>query len=86
MSDSSVVHFACHANQDLIQPDDSCFFLHGGPLKMSQIYSQQIPNAALAFLSACKTATGDETVPDEAMHLAASLLHSGFRIVIGTMW
>jgi hypothetical protein len=29
---------------------------------------------------------GDENLPDEAMSLAASLLFSGFRHVIATMW
>ncbi|KAJ7603472.1 hypothetical protein DFH06DRAFT_1022192 [Mycena polygramma] len=43
---------------------------------------------ALAFLSACETAKGDETVPDEAMHrdLAATLLFAGFHGVVATMW
>jgi hypothetical protein len=40
----------------------------------------------LAFLSACETAKGDRVVPDEAMHLAATLLFAGFRGVVATMW
>ena len=86
LSDSSIVHFACHGHQNESQPIDSFFQLDGGNLKMSQIVAQPTPNAALAFLSACETATGDENVPDEVMHLAASMLFSGFRSVVGTMW
>jgi CHAT domain-containing protein len=40
----------------------------------------------MAFLSACQTATGDEKVPDEAVHLAAGMLAAGYRGVIATMW
>ena len=45
-----------------------------------------MPNASLAFLSACETAMGAEDLPDEAMHLAASLLFAGFGGVVATMW
>ena len=34
----------------------------------------------------CKTATGDEDVPDEVIHLAAALQFAGVRNVVGTMW
>ncbi|KAF8872483.1 hypothetical protein CPB84DRAFT_1854456 [Gymnopilus junonius] len=49
-------------------------------------YEEAVPNGSLAFLSACETAKGDEKIPDEAMSLAASLLFSGFRSVVATMW
>jgi CHAT domain-containing protein len=42
--------------------------------------------AALAFLSACETAMGDDILPEEAVHLAAGMLAIGYRSVIGTMW
>ena len=45
-----------------------------------------LPNVRLAFLSACETATGQENLPDEAVHLAAGMLAAGFKSVIGTMW
>ncbi|KAJ7082505.1 hypothetical protein C8R44DRAFT_753768 [Mycena epipterygia] len=46
----------------------------------------QKKSMTLAFLSACETAKGDDMVPDEAMHLAATLLFAGFRGVVATMW
>ncbi|KAF8685064.1 TPR-like protein [Rhizoctonia solani] len=64
------VHLACHAHQSVQDPTESGFFLHDG----------------LAFLSACQTATGDETLPDEAIHLASGMLMAGYRSVIATMW
>ncbi|KAJ7431489.1 hypothetical protein FB451DRAFT_421107 [Mycena latifolia] len=41
---------------------------------------------SLAFLGACETAKGDRIVPDESMHLTATLLFAGFRGVVATMW
>jgi hypothetical protein len=47
---------------------------------------KSMPNASLAFLSACETAKGDENLPDEVIHLGATLLFAGFRGVVATMW
>lgn len=44
---------------------------------------QHMPNAWLAFLSPCQSATGDGKLPDEAIHLAAAMLFTGFRGVCG---
>jgi CHAT domain-containing protein len=48
--------------------------------------SLELPRARLAFLSACETAQGDRQQPDQAIHLAASMLYAGFKSVIATMW
>ncbi|KAJ7438156.1 CHAT domain-containing protein [Mycena latifolia] len=94
LQESSIVHFACHGIQDSYNPLDSGLRLSDGRLKVSQIM-QRPENAAidtmnnamsLAFLSACETAKGHGKTPDEAMHLAASLLFAGFRGVVATMW
>jgi len=53
---------------------------------MSRIMQESTPNASLALLCACETAMGDEDLPDEAMHLGATLLFAGFRVVVATMW
>jgi CHAT domain-containing protein len=94
LRDSSIVHFACHGVQDLEHPLDSGLILHDGRLRVSEIMRRpegdHASNArkpmSLAFLSACETAKGDTKVPDEAMHLAATLLFAGFRGVVATMW
>ncbi|KAF8512786.1 CHAT domain-containing protein [Gautieria morchelliformis] len=83
---TSIAHFACHGEQHPERPLDSALMLHDNPLKVSQIMQQPIPNGTLAFLSACKTATGDGNLPDEVIHLASTLLYAGFRGVVGTMW
>jgi CHAT domain-containing protein len=48
--------------------------------------SKAINNAGLAFLSACETAMGDQTLPEESVHLTSAMLAAGFPSVIGTMW
>lgn len=40
----------------------------------------------LAYLSACKTAKGNERHVDKVVHLAAMMLFAGFKSVIATMW
>ncbi|KAJ6546223.1 CHAT domain-containing protein [Mycena vulgaris] len=86
---SSVIHFACHGTQDLGNPLNSGLILSDGRLNVSRI--MHAPEMArnsmkLAFLSACETAKGDTETPDEAMHLAATLLFAGFGGVVATMW
>jgi len=80
------VHFACHGIQDTADPMKSGLRLSDGLLQLSDIIKEPLPNADFAFLSACQTATGDESRPEEAIHLAAGMLLAGYRSVIGTMW
>ncbi|KAF7362571.1 CHAT domain-containing protein [Mycena venus] len=93
LRESAVMHFACHGTQDFANPLESGLRLSDGLLKVSQIMqkfddgnSSTVSRTSLAFLNACETARGDDGMPDEAMHLAASLLFTGFRGVIATMW
>lgn len=79
------MHFACHGFQDLEQPLDSGLMLSNGRLKVSVIMRRPENDTALdtkkymslAFLSACETAKADRAAPDEAIHLAATLLFKG---------
>ena len=86
LPDISIAHFACHGIQDSSDPLASALILHDGPLKISKIMEMALPDASLAFLSACQTAKGDPELADEATHLAGTMLFSGFRGVVGTMW
>ncbi|EUC62771.1 aromatic di-alanine and TPR containing protein [Rhizoctonia solani AG-3 Rhs1AP] len=80
------VHLACHAHQNVYDPTKSGFFLHNGTLDLAAINRRSFKSKGLAFLSACQTATGDETLPDEAVHLASGMLMAGYSSVIATMW
>ncbi|KAL5639651.1 hypothetical protein ACGC1H_006306 [Rhizoctonia solani] len=80
------VHLACHAHQNVDDPTKSGFYMHDGTLDLSAINQRSFKNKGLAFLSACQTATGDERLPDEAIHLASGMLMAGYPSVIATMW
>ncbi|KAF8129645.1 CHAT domain-containing protein [Mycena galopus ATCC 62051] len=87
MGDSSWVHFACHGVQSVSDPTDSALLLAGDSrLTLSSIIKLSLPDADFAFLSACQTATGDEVLQEEAVHLAGGILAAGYRGVIATMW
>ncbi|KAG8752458.1 hypothetical protein FRC11_008341 [Ceratobasidium sp. 423] len=80
------VHLACHAHQNVQDPTKSGFFLHDDVLDIASINRRWLKNKGLAYLSACQTATGDELLPDEAVHLASGMLMAGYSSVIATMW
>lgn len=82
----SFIHMACHAVQDKTNPLESGFHLHDGRLELLAIVRRRLPNAHLAFLSACQTSAGDEILSEEAVHLAAGMLTAGYRGVVATMW
>ncbi|PBK75344.1 hypothetical protein ARMSODRAFT_386552 [Armillaria solidipes] len=91
MAEHSWIHLACHARQDPTQPLESAFMLagdpeEGRPLKLTEIAERANRNADFAFLSACQTATGDVSLSEESVHLAAGMLMAGYRRVIATMW
>lgn len=86
METHSWVHFACHGIQDRADPLNSAFALYDGRLTLETLMTKYLPNAKLAVLSACQTATGDEELSEEAVHLAAGMLNIGYKSVIGTMW
>ncbi|KAK0493947.1 CHAT domain-containing protein, partial [Armillaria luteobubalina] len=86
------VHMACHTMQEKDNPLDSTFHLHPSPnypdghLPLSQVITKSFPDADFAYLSACQTTTGDESVSDESVHLAAGMLMAGYQSVIATLW
>ncbi|TFY61659.1 hypothetical protein EVG20_g6971 [Dentipellis fragilis] len=86
MAEHSWIHLACHAVQRVDQSTKSAFCLDQGQLELSQIITKSLPFAELAFLSACQTASGDEKLSEEAVHLVAGMLLAGYQSVIATMW
>ena len=90
---TSVVHFACHTQDDwtfplrtriLLSPD-----LRGRPgfLTVQDIVELRLDNAWLAFHSACATArTPTFRLLDEALNMAGAFQLAGFPHVIGTLW
>lgn len=87
MQSHSWVHFACHGSQDSSDPTKSAFHLHDDArLDLAAITRKPLQHADLAFLSACQTAAGDKSLPEEAVHLAAGMMMAGYPGVVATMW
>jgi CHAT domain-containing protein len=83
---ASILHMACHGTQNLVNALESGFFLEDDLLPVSKLMQLELPRAFLAVLSACETAKGDATQPDQAIHLAATMLFAGFKSVVATLW
>jgi CHAT domain-containing protein len=86
MENFSWLHLACHGIQDRGKPIKSAVILEDGQLTLEEIINLNLPNAEFAFLSAGRTATVDEGLPDEAVHIAGGMMLAGYRGVVGTMW
>jgi CHAT domain-containing protein len=83
----SMAHFSCHAQQDYNYPLSSAFILADGKLTVSDLMKLKMPeHTHFAFLSSCQSAAGDPTLPDEAIHLAGTMLYAGFKSVVATLW
>lgn len=83
---ASILHLACHGQQDMNDPLESGFSMSDRKLTVAQLMALDLPSAFFAFLSACETAKGDANQPDQAIHLAATMLYAGFKSIVGTMW
>lgn len=60
--------------------------LWDGPLTLAHLAAQPDQRRELAYLSACQTAAGSPSHPDEALHIAAAFHYLGYRHVLATMW
>ncbi|KAG0696278.1 CHAT domain-containing protein [Suillus ampliporus] len=86
ISQKQWLHLACHGMPNRQQPLESSFAMHDGPLKIRDIIRTHLHDPEFAFLSAYHTTVGDESSPNEAIHLTAAMQFPGFRSVIGSMW
>jgi CHAT domain-containing protein len=86
MEDCNWLHLACHGIQRPNEPTKSSLLLEDGRLTLEEIIKLDLPQAEFAFLSACQTTTGDESLSEEAVHIAGGMLLAGYRGVVATMW
>lgn len=86
VSEATILHLACHGFQRAGRPLESGFVMQDEVLTISRLMSLNLPNAFLAFLSACESARSDEKQPNQSITLASSMLFAGFKSVVGTMW
>ncbi|MGH3916071.1 MAG: CHAT domain-containing protein [Pseudonocardiaceae bacterium] len=80
---------ALHALTDPMSPGLNRLLLHdhpSAPLTAIELSSLNVPDAELAYLSACATARSNETLADEAVHIATAFQLGGYHHVVGTLW
>lgn len=83
------MHFACHAESSADEASAARLLLadhEDHPLTVREIASLRIPQAELAYLSACDTARGPVKLADEAVHITGAFHMAGYAHVIGTLW
>ncbi|KAG2154165.1 CHAT domain-containing protein [Suillus bovinus] len=80
------LHLACHGTQKFDEPFKSAFLMRDQPLSLLDITQMDLSQHEFAFLSACETAVGTFSTPDEVIHLAAGLQFAGVKSVVGTLW
>ncbi|KAG2147438.1 CHAT domain-containing protein, partial [Suillus bovinus] len=86
LRDNTWLHLACHGTQRFDEPFKSAFLMHDQPLSLLDITQTDLSRHEFAFLSACQTAVGAFSTPDEVIHLAAGLQFAGVNSVVGTLW
>ncbi|KAG1799027.1 CHAT domain-containing protein [Suillus plorans] len=86
LRDNTWLHFACHGTQNYDEPFNSAFLMRDQPLSLLDITQMDLSLHSFAFLSACETAVGAFSTPDEVIHLAAGLQFAGVKSVVGTLW
>ena len=81
LRDHRFIHIVCHGILEPGKPFDASFKLYRDKrLSLLDIVRSRLPQAEFAFLSACHTAQlTDESIADEALHLAAAIQYCGFR-------
>ena len=80
------MHVACREARHATKSFESWFAMGDGKLTLMRIIQERYANSEFAFLSACHTAVGDASTPDEVrVHLAAGMQFAGFNRVIVTL-
>jgi tetratricopeptide (TPR) repeat protein len=86
MPTAAWIHFACHALSDRADPARSHLMLSDGPIMVDELFDVDVPDAYLAYLSACDTATTPLSALDEAIHIAATFQLAGYPHTVATLW
>lgn len=90
LQDCSIAHFSCHGIVDLSDPSASSLLLSDwetNPLTISDVNALKLPNARLAYLSACHASSNRAlALLDEGIHLTGAFQMAGFPRAIGTLW
>lgn len=92
LSEFGILHFAAHAQADLVQPDRSSVFLAptsepmtDGLLQFREIVNLQLDDRVVV-LSACDTAAGEILRGEGVLDLARAFFQAGSRAVVASLW
>jgi tetratricopeptide (TPR) repeat protein len=85
LAEAEWIHVAGHG-VPADDPAESHLLLWDGPLPVREIANLELPQARLAYLSACATAFGGTTFLDESIHIASAFQAAGFTHVVATLW
>jgi hypothetical protein len=84
------LHAACHGEQDHRSPSSGGLVPYNwttaGRVTITDLTNVAHGGGEFAFLSACKTAAGGVSNPDEVINVAAAMQYIGWRHVIGALW
>ncbi|MFD8973569.1 CHAT domain-containing protein [Streptomyces sp. NPDC059593] len=86
MAGAGILHAACHATFRTDDPLSSGLALADGPLTGRDILREDWHGVRLAVLSACETGLGGADRTDEVLGLSRSLLFSGVRSLVMSLW
>lgn len=87
ISDKTIVHLVCHAEENEEDPSSSGLMLEDGCFTVSEISQMKLRGGALLYLSACGTAVNRSTfLEDEIITLTGAFHVAGFARVVGTLW
>ncbi|MEU0687412.1 CHAT domain-containing protein [Streptomyces uncialis] len=89
LTDHPYAHFACHVVSDPLRPSLTRLALHG-PAPASptvrDLARLRLPDARLAYLSACDTLRTSPELADESVHVVSAFQMAGFPHVVGSLW
>ncbi|MEU2240063.1 CHAT domain-containing tetratricopeptide repeat protein [Streptomyces sp. NPDC018338] len=86
MAGAGILHAACHATFRTDDPLSSGLALADGSLTGRDILREDWHGVRLAVLSACETGLGGADRTDEVLGLSRSLLFSGVRSLVMSLW
>lgn len=81
------IHFACHRISDPLNPSNSSLLLANSELlTVRELADVSLPQARIAYLSACSTAQhGANDLRDKVLHVASAFQLVGFPHVLGML-
>lgn len=85
LNSANLIHLAAHAVFDPTSPLDSYIKLSDGELSMRDLFGIW-STAELVVLSACESGSGQPLTGGEVSSLATSLLRTGVRSVVASLW